>query len=419
MRHGVRKWFDPFNFTLFIYGVFVVFAFAADTPAALYGGMQSIIVSRSLLTTDYIAIGGIGASMLNAALTGAISVVVMKLAGAKPNGALLMAVWMNTGFAFFGKNLFNFLPLTLGVWLYSRFKREPFSNYSLIALLSATLSPVVSEFAFKGRFHPAVELLVGTAAGVFVGFFMPIISAATNKVHGGYALYNIGFAGGVLAIFLISFTQSLGFELDTPLYWSTGNNLFLAVFLYTVFALWMLLCLLGENRAAVLPGFKSILGHSGRLVSDYYLLYGYSAYFNMGLLGILGTTVTLALGADLNGPTMAGIFSMMAFGAFGKHPKNCVPVMLGATLMAFINHPDPTDPGNICAILFCTGLAPIAGQYGWAWGIVAGMMHGAIVTYVGAVTGGLNLYNNGFAAGFVALVLVPVILTFKRGVKKA
>ena len=27
----------------------------------------------------------------------------------------------------------------------------------------------------------------------------------------------------------------------------------------------------------------------------------------------------------------------------------------------------------------------------------------------------MNLYNNGFVAGFVALVLVPVILTLKKG----
>ena len=32
---------------------------------------------------------------------------------------------------------------------------------------------------------------------------------------------------------------------------------------------------------------------------------------------------------------------------------------------------------------------------------------------VGAVHGGLNLYNNGFAAGIVAAVLVPIILAIR------
>ena len=34
---------------------------------------------------------------------------------------------------------------------------------------------------------------------------------------------------------------------------------------------------------------------------------------------------------------------------------------------------------------------------------------------VGAVHGGLNLYNNGFAAGIVAAVLVPVIMAIRAG----
>ena len=54
-------------------------------------------------------------------------------------------------------------------------------------------------------------------------------------------------------------------------------------------------------------------------------------------------------------------------------------------------------------------LAPIAGRFGWHWGIVAGFLHSSAALSVGPVHAGLNLYNNGFAAGIVAAVLVPVI----------
>ena len=37
-----------------------------------------------------------------------------------------------------------------------------------------------------------------------------------------------------------------------------------------------------------------------------------------------------------------------------------------------------------------------------------------IVTNIGYLHGGLNLYNNGLAGGFVAMILIPLITTFKR-----
>ena len=72
------------------------------------------------------------------------------------------------------------------------------------------------------------------------------------------------------------------------------------------------------------------------------------------------------------------------------------------------------DPSMLLAALFGTSLAPIAGKYGWGWGIVAGFIHSSAVQSVGALHGGLNLYNNGFAAGIVAAILIPIIQIFKR-----
>jgi len=88
--------------------------------------------------------------------------------------------------------------------------------------------------------------------------------------------------------------------------------------------------------------------------------------------------------------------------------------LIGAILSTYFNTADPTSPSNTLAILFSTGLAPIAGQYGWFWGIVAGFMHVNLATNVAALNAGLNLYNNGFAGGFVAILLIPIITTFRR-----
>jgi hypothetical protein len=68
----------------------------------------------------------------------------------------------------------------------------------------------------------------------------------------------------------------------------------------------------------------------------------------------------------------------------------------------------------LIAILFSTTLAPIAGNYGPIIGIIAGMSHMILVTNVGIIHGGINLYNNGFSGGIVAGVLIPIVDAFKK-----
>ena len=88
--------------------------------------------------------------------------------------------------------------------------------------------------------------------------------------------------------------------------------------------------------------------------------------------------------------------------------------MLGAILAAVALVKVPiTAPGVLLATLLSTGLAPIAGQYGWIWGVVAGFVHMAIVQNTSILHGGMNLYNNGFAAGLVCVLLVPIIDALK------
>lgn len=74
----------------------------------------------------------------------------------------------------------------------------------------------------------------------------------------------------------------------------------------------------------------------------------------------------------------------------------------------FIVH-DAHVPSVKLAALFGTALAPISGQFGLIYGIAAGFLHTCVVLAVGPPCGGYNLYNNGFAAGLVAFIMVAVI----------
>ena len=404
----------PYVIMLSIYTVFVVFAFITETPAELFSGLWRILTSPSVLVTDFIAVGGLGAALLNSAIVGFISIIMLILTKVKPNGAIIAAMWLTMGFTFFGKNIFNMIPLTCGVWLFAKYNREPFTNYTLAALLVATLSPTVSEISFLGILSTPVEILLGVLFGFLVGFIFPAISAGSVRLHGGYDLYNMGFAGGLICMIGYAVLRNAGVDLGTAEILSEGNTFTIAVGLYLISAALLLCGLLLGGVKENFRGFLDIQKRSGRLVSDFFFEHGNGIYINMAALGVLATTIALLLRAELNGLTIAGILTIIGFGGFGKHVRNVTPIMAGAILAAFINTEDTGYYANIVAILFSTGLAPIAGQYGLIWGVVAGFLHLNVAMHTAYLSGGMNLYANGFAAGFVAMFMLPLITALKK-----
>jgi len=412
----------PFTFMLLVNVSLMVLAFVMNEPSEVWVGFSRIIQSRSILVTDYVAIGGIGGTLMNVSIVGLSTVFMLFRLRLKPCGVHIMAVWLSMGFAFFGKNVFNMIPLTFGVWLYAKYTKVDFSRYYLAALLVATLSPSISEIAFLGIFSPIAEIAVGVLIGFCLGFIFPVISAESLKVHRGFQLYNMGFSGGLIATLLATLFMNLGIEIVPANYWSYGNNAFFAWLLYSISLVMLLMGIfsglgaenLKESIINALRNYCKIHAHSGRLSTDYYDMYGKSVYINLAVLCVFGTTITLLLGAELNGPTLAGILTMMAFGSFGKHIRNVVPIVIGAALSAHVNNWDPSEPANILAILFSSGLAPIAGAFGPVWGIIAGFLHVNVANYIGDLNQGMNLYNNGFAGGLVALFLLPIIGIFRR-----
>ena len=133
---------------------------------------------------------------------------------------------------------------------------------------------------------------------------------------------------------------------------------------------------------------------------------------NMALLGFLATTYILLMGGEINGPVLGGIFTVIGFGAFGKNVKNVLPILIGVMLMGRLNYQDNQSTIVLISALFGTTLAPLAGRYGNIAGIIAGAMHLTLVMNIGYLHGGVNLYNNGFAGGLVASILVPILEAF-------
>ena len=66
----------------------------------------------------------------------------------------------------------------------------------------------------------------------------------------------------------------------------------------------------------------------------------------------------------------------------------------------------------IIGLCYANGLSPISGKYGWGCGVLAGGLHYLLVTAVPALHGGFCLYNGGFTAALICLMLVPQLERF-------
>jgi hypothetical protein len=389
-------------------GAFVAFGLIASPLPEIASGLVRILLARDTLITDYIGVGGMGAAFVNAGLLTLVAAWIYRVSGAKIGGGAIACLMLVLGFGLFGKNLLNIWPIVGGVYLYALYKQEPFATHINTAFFGCALAPVFSEILFSTALTLGVALPLGLFTGLLMGFMLPAAAAQLFKAHMGFTLYNMGFTAGIVGTLVVAIYKSYGFVPDPVFIWSTGNNLllgsFLALLLFALVALGIWI-----DRGA-LSGVRKILGLTGQSPSDFIEAAGIGATLvNMGLTGAIGVIYVLLVGGDLNGPVIGAIFTLIGFAAFGKHPKNVLPIIAGVFIGSLAKPWSASDPSIVLAALFGTTLAPIAGRFGWYWGIVAGFVHSSAAQAVGVLHGGLNLYNNGFAAGIVASVLAPVI----------
>ena len=383
-------------------------------PEEILPGLWKIVTMQDLLITDYIDIAGPAAAFINAGLVTITSVCILRLAKDPFNGFTIVEVGLMAGFSLFGKNMFNIWPIILGTWLYARYQREPFSKYASVALLSTSLAPLVSYMAL-GSVHASLPL--GILSGVIVGFLMPSLSAYTYKVQNGMNLYNMGFACGLFAMMVVPVLTAFGDKPDSAMYWSTGRNTELGFACAMICAVLILMGLFSSDKGVkdVLERYHLLLTTTGRAPNDYLRMFGAGpVLINIGLNGLIGIAYILLVDGDINGPTLGGIFTLMGFSAFGKHPRNIIPVMLGVWLGAYGMHYEPNYPALQLAGLFGTTLAPVSGHFGAVFGVAAGFIHSALVLQTGGPVAGLNLYNNGFSGGLIAIVMYPTLTAIVR-----
>lgn len=403
---------------LYAFGLLLLLSsFFVNSPKEIFDGMNTIFFSPSNLTTDYIEIGNLGAALFNSGMMTLLSIFLARRVGAMINGPLIAGIFIVSGFSFFGKNILNSIPITIGVYLYARSIKLPFKNYILPALFGSCLGPLVSEIAFGMNLDLFKGILIGYLAGIFVGYIIPPLAQSFLNFHRGFSLYNVGFTAGIIGMFITATFKMFNVNIETVSYISSGHDLELSIILYIIFII--MICIGIVKSGNIIIEYKELLKNTGQLVADFFDLYGYGiTLFNMGVMGIIFTTYILLIGGELSGPVIGGILTVVGFSSFGKHPRNTIPILVGARLAVLLNIYDENSASSLMIMLFGTNLAPICGKYGFIAGAVAGFVHVAVVSNLAYLHGGLNLYNNGFAGGFVAATLVPlydsIILAYKR-----
>lgn len=383
----------------------MAFGCCQAAPAEVLAGLYTIFTMEDVLITDYIAVAGIGGAFANAGLVTFVSTVILWQWDDSPNGATMVTIGLMSGFSLFGKNIVNMWPCFFGTVLYALVKKEHFSKHVNLALRGTALAPMVSFMAV--RFHPWLGILVGLA----VGFFLPPVAEHAHRVQNGMNLYSVGFSCGLLAMMMVPAFKAFGLEPASAHHWSTGNNLRLGLAL-AVLCTVFIAAGLARGPRPVLQKYWALLHTSGRVPSDYVRTFTPGPVLvNMGVNGLIATGYIVFTGGDLNGATIGAIFTIIGFSGYGKHAFNIVPVMAGVLLGSLTNHVDPNSSSLQLAGLFGTTLAPFAGVFGWPFGVLAGLIHSSVVLQAGLPLEGMNLYNNGFSGGLVAIVLYPILIS--------
>lgn len=409
------------NLYLLMVIIIAGFILAGIMEQGLISSFKGLIILQNhpaRLLNDYTLAGGIGAALLNSSIVGAIALFLIKINKVRLSGPTIAAVFTIMGFGLFGKTALNILPILAGVYISAKIVSKAFREYIIIALFGTALGPVVTLVMFEIGLTGLSGILTGIGAGILTGIILPSVAIKMLQLHRGYNLYNIGFTSGFIALFAASFFAALGYTLEPGQIWNKEYSAAL-VLLVPFISLLLFLWGLFTGRKKSVEGFLKIQTFPGRLPSDFVdmgTLPG--TLVNMGLLGIAGWLYVYFTGADFNGPVIGGIMTIIGFGAFGKHLKNSLPVMLGVFIACLIFGKNPADPGPVLAALFCTTLAPVAGEYGFFAGILAGFIHLIMVERTGAWHSGLDLYNNGFAGGLTATLLVAVFDWYKSNTER-
>lgn len=369
-------------------------------------------VGQNYLLRDFFEIAGPSATFLNAAAHSFLAYFLMsRNERSNISGLQVAALGIYLGHSFFGSTILSSIPIIAGVVLYAHWSRQSYKVFTTVSLFAIATSPIVT---FVGHSTDSILLSLPLAilVGITLGFISPPLAEQFLKFHHGLTLYNYGFTTGIVAMFFALIFPYMGRQVERVTIVSHQLHFYPMAFFLTLWTILFVLVLLNWKNAW--SSYPKLLKASGRTPDDFVTKFGTSAtLLNMCLNTGIYFLFLLFLKEPFNGPVLGGLLSIMGFSAFGKHPRNSLPVSAGVTIAALLLGASLTDVRFQLALLFGTGLAPISGYYGLGYGILAGFIHYNLTSVTFAMHQGMTLYNNGYSTGFVAAFLAPIIDTIQ------
>ena len=418
-------------FFTFFSACFLIAAVCMSDRAQMFSGLWQILVQPSKISTNYFAVGGYAATFLNMGLVGLICTLLFVLLNTTANNASNLAFILTVGFASWGINILNIWPTILGVVIYGLVKKEKMGSLVNAMLFSTGIAPIITDLLIR---YPHAEvigfnlpgLLVALIVGFVIGFFLPAGLANSPKVHKGFDLYSAALPIGMTAFFLnATLYKTLGVALPAA---PAAETLQIAsapvanIFCGILFGL----CILFAFLLGCRPKDYWRLLTDPALVTNFSSTYGNAVFLmNVGVFGLFILGYYNLIGATFNGVTFGIIFCMLSTCNSGSHPGNVWPIMLGYVVAATVSgwlsslaggtFTLPINAQAICVgLCYANGLSPIADKYGWRYGTLAAIMHYLLVTSVPNLHGGICLYNGGFTAALICIILVPELERFVK-----
>lgn len=390
----------------------ITFIYALSMPdvTSLDKNMLKLLTNQAYLVHDFFEISGLSATFINVAMHFLLAYYLMirnEISGLY--GLQIAAIGIFVGHAFFGSNILNVLPIILGVTLYAKWSGHSLKLYTAVSMFACAMAPLVSYVIFVHGFN-WLNLLCGLGLGLLIGFCAPPLSESFIRFHQGYTLFNFGFTTGMLAMLITSFFGYFNLEIKPVQYLSFSYHKELRNYFILILLLIIMLILFSKKPS--LSKLKMLLKDSGRAPSDFITTYGIAnTLLNMCLNTTLFFAFILVIGFPLNGTLLGGLFTILGFSAFGMQPKNCLSIAIGVIIAALLAGESLASQRLLLTLLFSAGLAPVAGEFGWYTGLIAGFIHFNLTTVVMNLHLGMSLYNNGFTSAFVAALIVPLAET--------
>ena len=411
-------------FFAFFTAAFLIAAVIMPDRASMFTGLWQILSQPSKLSTNYFFIGGYSATFLNMGLVGLICLLLYIVFKATPTNVSTLAFVLTLGFGSWGINILNIWPTIFGVMIYCIVKKEKFGANVNAMLFSTGIAPLITDLMIR---YPNAEaigfnlegILIALAVGFFIGFFLPAGLANSPKVHKGFDLYSAALPVGMTAFFLnATLFKTLGVALPAgadAAQLQVASRLTVNTFCILLFGA----CIVIAFALGCRPKDYWNLIIDPALVTNFSSTYGNPVFLmNVGVFGLFILGYYNLIGASFNGVTFGIIFCMLATCNSGSHPGNVWPIMLGYVVASTVcGLVSPLVGGTftfavnaqaICVgLCYANGLSPIADKYGWRYGFLAAIMHYLLVTSVPTLHGGFCLYNGGFTAALICIILVP------------